>query len=117
MCGQNPAPVYIHSPPLAPEFNIEIHGMDYIIMDFIMFALLDYWPQSILNMGVKGGGEVVRDFVHPPSGDAADSSDVGSSPRGCAEIIEKRLPQAEASDCPARWRRASASAAAALTAL
>ena len=62
-----------------------------------MFALLDYWPQSILNMGVKGGGEVVRDFVHPPSGDAADSSDVGSSPRGCAEIIEKRLPQAEAS--------------------
>ena len=40
--------------PLAPEFNIEIHGIDFIILDLIMFVLLDDWPQSILNMGVKG---------------------------------------------------------------
>ena len=72
--------------PLAPEFNIETHGIDFICLDFIMFVLLDDWPQSILNMGVKGGGEVVRDFVHPPSGDAADSSDVGSSSRRCEAL-------------------------------
>ena len=86
MGGQNPAPVYIRSHPPAPAFNIEMHGIDFIILDFIMFVVLACWPQSILNMGVKGGGEVVRDFVHPPSGDAANSSDVGSSSRGCEAL-------------------------------